>query len=321
MDGEALARVARLRPAAMQSKPVRVPRVFADPDAVLATIRARAPYPTMAAHHRIGDSLGWSGSYPWFKTSFDEPQFLQIPSFVEAAKQAFSASIVQPTHCLINIYGPMRSGPPHVDLPAYRGLTGANAPIWFLMNMTYSGLFHPWMVPIASGLAWFYDGEGGEFEYWPDGPEGAAVEERPPLWNVGVMSDNEFMWHRVGPIGPERLQERLHGRLRASDELHYAGEGAWEIRDGTRLAQRLAPEEVRLSILWKARVFRDADHLASFEDPSMNLDVGQAVEIYLEDLADRGFAVRRPADPFTDETWRKLLQEVYAPPFDGARAG
>ncbi|MCW1431718.1 hypothetical protein [Novosphingobium sp. JCM 18896] len=318
MAVSALAQSDRLRPAAMQSKPVIVDKVFSDPEAFLRLIRSEAPYETQAQHDRMGDTMGWTAAFPWFKRRVTDPGLLEIPAFVQASKQAFSAGIVRPFMAAINVYGPMKSGPPHLDGPRYRGLTFESAPIWLLMNMTYSGLFHDWAAPMASGLAWFYDGEGGEFEYWPDGPEGMPARIEPPLDNFGVVSDNEFMWHRVGPIGPAPLQEKLHFRLRPTDLLHFAGDDAWEIRDGDRIVQRLDRHEVRISLLWKAFVFRDETHLASFEDASLNLDLDQVVDIYRTDLSRRGIAIEGPGDPCTDEDWRKTLQAVYPPPFDGS---
>lgn len=319
MSVETGARVDSLRPAALQSKPVRMPRVFEDPDAALRLIRERAPYRTMSAFHQLKNTMGWAGEFPWFREAFADEAFLKNPVFLAAARAAFHAEIVRPTKCLINLNGPMKSGAPHVDLPVYRGLAAPAAPVWLLMNMTYSGLFHPWMVPVASGLAWFYGGQGGEFEYWPDGPDAASAREGPPLWNVGVMSDNEFMWHRVGPIGSHELQEQLHGSLRTSDSLHAAGGDGWEIRDGERTVTRLAASELRISILWKAFVFKDEAHLASFEDHAMDLDLPKVVDIYLDDLDRRGVRAKRPADPLEDPDWREVLQATYAPPFDGSR--
>jgi hypothetical protein len=181
------------------------------------------------------------------------------------------------------------------------------------MNMTYSGLFQDWMVPIASGLAWFYRGEGGSFVYWADGTDAAPTVERGPLWNRGVMSDNEYMFHGVGPIGAAQDRARLQGTLGASDRLHAEGDG-WEIRDGERVVHRLAPGQVRLSLLWKAYVFRDEAHLASFEDRSMDLALGEVVDIYLRDLARRGVRAARPAEPFTDPEWRRTLETAYPQP-------
>jgi hypothetical protein len=213
----------------------------------------------------------------------------------------------------------MKVGPPHVDLPVFRGFASPDAPIWLLMSMSYSRLFHSWLVPVASGLVWFYGGQGGAFEYWPDGPDAPSAHEEPPLWNVGMMSDNEVMWHRVRGIGDPQLQERLDPHLKPSATLHPWRDG-WEIRDEGRSIAPLAGDDVRISMLWKAYVFKDETHLASFENSAFDLDVDQVVDIFLDDLQERGLSVSRPADPYEDAEWRNLLQATYKSPFGGAKS-
>jgi hypothetical protein len=68
---------------------------------------------------------------------------------------------------------------------------------------------------------------------------------------------------------------------------------------------------VRISLLWKAYVFRDHDHLASFEDRSMDLTPAQVVEIYRQDLATKGLELAGPDDLFTDNRWRRTLEATY----------
>lgn len=310
MTGE----VERLRPAAMQSYPVRLDKVFDDPDAIVSLIQDRGPYKTIAAYHHMEDTLGGSRTQPFFRGDFDDAVLLHNPHWIEAARKSFNAEIVRPFKCLAQLNAPMTGTGVHVDLPLFRGFGAPQMPVWLLMNMSYSGLFHDWMVPVASGLAWFYKGPGGAFAYWPDGIEAFPSLERSPLWNRGVMSDNEYMFHGVSPIGTQEDRQRIQGTLGAGDLLHHAGEGAWEIRDGDRVVHRLAPEQVRISVLWKAHVFRDERHLASFEDPTMNLTLDQVVELYLEDLASKGVQTGRPSDPLEDPEWKKVLEETYPQP-------
>jgi hypothetical protein len=305
--------VERLRPAAMQSRPVRLEGIFDEPESILRLVEQRAPYVTMAAYHRMQDTLGGARTQPFFRDAFEDEFLLQNPRWLRAAREAFQAEIVRPFKCILNLNGPMAATGVHVDLPIFRGFAAPTVPVWLLMNMSYSGLFQDWMVPIASGLAWFYRGEGGAFAYWPDGPEGPPAVERSPLWNSGVMSDNEFMFHGVSPIGSDAERARLAGRLRAGDLLHYAGQGDWEIRDGERTAFRLPAAQVRISLLWKAYVFRDQRHLASFEDRAMDLTTEQVVQIYRQDLARRDIALPPPADLFTDAGWRSALESAYRP--------
>jgi hypothetical protein len=75
------------------------------------------------------------------------------------------------------------------------------------------------------------------------------------------------------------------------------------------------PDEIRISMLWKAYVFQNEDHVASFENPAMDLDLDQVTGMFLADLDGRGVRVTRPADPLMDTAWQRLLFETYVPPF------
>ena len=65
----------------------------------------------------------------------------------------------------------------------------------------FSGLFEAWRVVQASAISWFYEGAGGSFDYWPDGLDGPMLSEQPPFGNVALISDNDQLYHRIGPIG------------------------------------------------------------------------------------------------------------------------
>ncbi|MDG2004851.1 MAG: hypothetical protein P8J20_16125 [Novosphingobium sp.] len=306
--------VERLRPAAMQSRPVRIEKAFNDPDAILRLVESRAPYKTIAAYHQMEDMLGGANTQPFFRGMFEDEVLLHNPLMIEAAKRSFNAGIVRPFKCLAQLNAPMTGTGVHYDLPLFRGFGQQDNPVWLLMNMSYSGLFQDWMVPVASGLAWFWRGEGGAFACWPDGVDAPPMMERSPLWNCGVVSDNEYMFHGVSPIGAAADREAIRGTLGASNLLHCVGECSWEIRDGERVVHRLSGEQVRISLLWKAHVFRDDRHLASFEDRAMDLSLDQVVEIYCEDLAARGVVVSRPAGPLDDEKWKATLETTYPQP-------
>jgi hypothetical protein len=306
--------IERLRPAAMQSRPVRIDRVFEDPDEIVRLIRRRAPYVNLAEFHQMQEQLGGANARPFFRTAFTDEAFVQNLQLIAAARASFQATIVRPFKCLVQFNGPVGGTGVHLDGPLYRGLIEPGIPVWLMMNMAYSGLFADWIVPIASGLTWFYRGPGGAFAYWPDGPEEPPELERGPFWNRGVMCDNEYMFHGVSPIGTPGDRSRLEGTLRGGERLHAVGEEDWEIRDGDRIVHRLAADQLRISLLWKAYVFRDERHLASFENVSMNLTLDQVVDIYLEDLAKRDVRMSRPKGLFTDEHWREVLEATYPQP-------
>ena len=54
---------------------------------------------------------------------------------------------------------------------------------------------------MAQVITWWYRGENGTFTYWPDGPLGAPQHLEHPLWNKGVVVQNEAMFHRGDPVG------------------------------------------------------------------------------------------------------------------------
>ena len=309
-----MATMAPLRPAFVRSHPVRMDAVFDDPEAALALIVARGVYQTTGKVHNLGATMGAAATAPWFKGYLDDPLFLQNPRWIGAARKAFSAEIVRPFACMANLNLATPLGVPHLDLPQFRGFGAQQAPVWLLLNMSNSGLFHDWMAPIASGLMWFNNDATGGFEYWPDGLDAPSVVERAPAWNTGVMSDNEFMWHRMEAIGTPEEAARVRALMRYDNLLHALPGGGWEMRDGDQVLMAFAPGAMRISVLWKAHVFTDHAHLASFEDERLNLTLNQVVDTYTADLARRGIVADVPADPLSDNAWRELLQRVYSPP-------
>jgi hypothetical protein len=310
-----------LRPAMVRSHPVRVERVFDDPDAIIPLLIERGPYHTTAAVHNLGATMGAGAvSAPWFKAYLDDPVFLENPRWIAAAREAFGAEIVRPFAAMVNLNAATPGGVPHLDLAKFRGFGPQEAPVWLLQNMAHASLFDDWMTPIASGLAWFHKGRDGGFEYFPDGPQAPSITERAPLWNVGVMSDNEFMWHRVEPIGTPEEQQHIRALMHYDNTLHPVA-GGWEMRRREDLLTSFTSEQVRISILWKAHVFTDEAHLASFEDERLDLTIDQVVGVYQADLKERGIAAKRPSDPLADTEWRELLQRVYAPPIEHLRGG
>lgn len=303
-----------LRPSYMRSRPVRMDKVFDDPEAILALVRELAPFDTVGCYYNGGIADPEGTDPPWFLVEPDCPLLVQNHNWIAAARQAFDAGIVKPIRCVVNLNPPAPGSPPHLDLPVFRGFSAPQMPIWLLMSMANSGLFLDWLVPLASCIAWFWRGAGGEFEYWPEGPKGSSLRVRPPMWNTGVMADNEAMWHRVGAIGTAQQQVSSPATVPGDARMHGC-EGGWEARRGDRLLARFTNDEVRISFVWKAYVFRDEEHVRSFEDRAYDLDLETVVDMFCADLAGRGLSSRRPADPLGDAGWRRLLQGTYTTPF------
>lgn len=310
-----------LRPQTMLAKPVPIDPAFEAPDRVIDLVRNSAPYRLAAAVHRTHET---GKDVPWFRVFWAAGEKLIDPAakfvfhnerFIEAAKESFGAKVIVPSSLMNNLNAPMAGGVPHLDLPHFRGASGF--PFNLLVAMGYSGLFHPWAIPIASTLAWFYRGPGGDFDYWPDGPDGARQTMTSPLWNKAVVSDNEYMYHRVGGVGHD-ADHMVPGSISRQAVLETAGETDWMIRDGD-VSIPVTGEAMRPSILWKAYAFADEHALQVFRDKSDDLDLPKALGILSADLDQRGLGRLDIEAGYDDPDNRRLILETYtAPPINDA---
>jgi len=307
--------VSPTRPAEMLAAPVMLERAFADPDGVRTLIHRGTPYKTIAAVHR---DPGRRSSSAWFrnfwalgeKVTFPgaEPYF-HNPIFIEAARRAFGARVIRPLAMMTNLNPPAPAAEPHLDLPFFRGAHRREVPSWLLAPMGYSGLFHAWAIPVASAITWFYEGEDGAFEYWPQGLEAPGCVVRAPYTNRAVLADNEYMYHRVGQVGAAEdfLPENT---VDYDARLHLVGDG-WEIRCGDRLIADYAYAALRLSVLWKAFCFRDEAEATAWRNHHDDLTPQRIVAIFAADLRKRGLPADPPADLATDAAWRRRILETY----------
>jgi len=187
-------------------------------------------------------------------------------------------------------------------------------PAWMLAPMGYADLFGEWAVPVASAISWFYDGEGGEFEYWPNGLSQPSRSELPPYSNTAVLADNEYMYHRVGPVGHPDDHVADDG-IPFEATLALTDDRRWEVQlDGTALSS-YRYQDVRRSVLWKAYCFKNEAEAAAYDDKSRDLTPAMVTEIFCRDLARRAIEFTEPADIFSDVGWKHTLESAYpAPP-------
>ena len=243
-------------------RPVAPPRVlegvYTDDqhERLLGIVKRHGPWPTIASHHfdtvdelvatttgvvpeNHGLTLDDIAS-PHFRGFYGQNSVCFYPeihdcfyngAFLDLARQYWGAAYAKPTMMLFNICGPHPSlGPqsPHLDAVTFRGVRYENAPVWLLNCMAKSGLFADYLVKMAQVITWWYRGENGTFTYWPDGPFGEPKVLEHPLWNKGVVVQNEMMFHRGDPVGPfdsPPVQGLKHRSLMGFD----ADREAWQI--------------------------------------------------------------------------------------------
>ena len=116
------------------------------------------------------------------------------------APYLFQFNINAPSHGL---------DPGHFDGRSWRGLDPTNMPAWLGAVMAKSGLFDAWEVKAGQVIAWYYNSDiDGGFTYWPDGPDRAPQRLSAPIWNRGLITDNEHMFHRGEASGRLVLKRR-----------------------------------------------------------------------------------------------------------------
>jgi hypothetical protein len=217
--------------------------------------------------------------------------------FIEAARAMYDTEVVRPqqVYCNLTWQLPFPQGPGHTDIPAFRGVDRTRYPTTLLSLMGQSGLFEPWRIHIVTAVAWFYRGSDGGLDYWPDGPDAPKQVHEGKIFNTAIVGDNDFMFHRVRPVG--RREDGLPGPMTLDTRLARKGGENWQLIEGDTVLGEPKYDDLRISISWKANV--------GSEDGE-ELDIDQAFEIFRADGLDV------PADPLNDPDFFRALTETYS---------
>jgi hypothetical protein len=211
--------------------------------------------------------------------------FLRHDAFVDAARAIFpDRPVVEPAIAFANLMVPGQELAVHTDVPEFRGCNRKVMPQWLLVAMHHSGLFETWRMPIATGVSWFHDCDGGEFAYWPDGAAGpVALHE--VRYDTAVVLDADSVFHGVDRIASS-LPEMAP--LRPGMGLEPVGEARWVVRDGDQVAAEHRWDELRFSVSWKAYCFTDEEEQATGRDHADDLTLERVLEVLVADLRERG---------------------------------
>ena len=309
--------------------PIFLDQAFEDPTAVLEMVPRHAPYwPVMRYAAAASELEAMVGDVPysvepWFRGDWagDAPSvdgvehILRNPVFLDAAHRLFDAEVVVPRTVYVNLMAPMAyQATAHSDIPVFRGIDKPAYPVWLLHVMHRSGLFAKWRVEIATAVCWFYEGVGGEFEYWRHGSSAPPDRIEAPLSNRGIVGDNEHMFHRIAAIG--RPNAPLLSGASVDSELRPVADdsGAWQVVSENRELIRYEPSALRVSVSWKAEVFRDQDAARTRREGRDDLALDGVIDILMDALAEAGESCPRPENPLHDEEFIALLNTLYPMP-------
>lgn len=233
-------------------------------------------------------------------------------AFLELAKSYWNAQYAKPQMMLFNINGPCaNTDPGHLDTPSFRGVRYENSPTWLCSVMGKSGLFQDYLVKMAQVITWFsHDAKSG-FTYWPNGPMKAPKRLKPPIYNRGVLVQNEMMLHRGEANGPLERQRPAGLTFNSLFSGDPSSRDHWLVKTGDQMIERYHTDELRFLVHWSAEVFTDFAELKKNMDGSDNLTHERVFDTLIKDVRSRGIKIETPSDPLHDPVFIGTLHAAY----------
>lgn len=178
--------------------------------------------------------------------------------FVRAARAVCpqrDSAVLDPFQASIIIQVPGQTVPAHIDGVWFRGADRFHVPQWLLAVMTFSGLFRDRFIDQVQIVGYFAPprvGEraGGQFTQWTSGrPE--AVSSSP---GSGNAMDGSKTIHAAAVFQPSASPPRLN-KNDVNALIFINQSDAWELRTNGVARGRWSPEELRYSVVYRARCF------------------------------------------------------------------
>lgn len=297
--------------------PILLRDVIPDRAAVVELLERNAPYTPLGGWYRPDADPDAATSPLWFQNDWVHADlavagselFLRHERVTQAARDFYRAEVVVPHSVYVNLMAAIaKAGPAHTDNPRFQGRDRSNTPMWLLRTMLWSGLFERWTIAQATSIWWLNDVEGGELRYWPHGPDAPPERHFGAMANTALVGDNHGMFHQVGPVGPFDQGTRW---VSPRAELAPAGDGSgdWEVRDRGALCYRAPLERFRVSVLWKADVYRDEAERARQCADVLTLE--EVAAIFDRDLEQRQTGLCFELDRLADPAFAQAVAALY----------
>jgi hypothetical protein len=213
--------------------------------------------------------------------------YLHHDGFRAAAQEIFGRPIIEPAIVFANLMVPGQELAVHTDVPEFRGCNRKVMPQWLLVAMHHSGLFESHRIPIATGVAWYHDCEGGEFAHWPAGADAPAVAHQ-VRFDTALVLDTDSVFHGVDRVAPEvdELPPLKPGQYLVPKPDTVGRE--WAVVDRDETVAEYQWDELRFSVSWKGYCFADAAERSAWAEHRDDLTIGVVVDRLVSDLRDRG---------------------------------
>lgn len=126
--------------------------------------------------------------------------------------------------------------------------------------------------------------------------------------NTALIGDNHGMFHQVEPVGPFGGGPQL---VSPRAELAPAGDGSidWAVSDRGQVRYRAPLDSFRVSVLWKADVYRTEEERRRVAADTLSLE--NVARIFDADLAAKGSDFRLDLGRLDEQRLKDALGEVY----------
>ena len=291
--------------------------VIPDVGAVVKILEENAPYTPLGGWFMPGADEEVPTRALWFQNDWVQADlrvagsdlFTLHERVTAAALEFYDAEVAVPHTLYVNLMASIeKCGPAHTDNPVFQGRSRADTPMWLLRTMFWSGLFDRWAIRQATSIWWMNDVEGGAFRYWPDGPDHPPKRHIGDMANTALVGDNHGMFHQVEAVGPFDSEPR---RVTGRAELAPAndGSGDWAVTDRGAVLYRAPLEAFRISVLWKAHVYKNEKERRLLEADPLSLE--DTARIFADDLSAKGSDLRLDLERLDDPALMAAFAEIY----------
>ena len=156
----------------------------------------------------------------------------------------------------------------HIDGAYFMGATRKQFPQWLLACMVFSGLFQDKFVDQVQVVSYLHDWEpsenssSGQFIYYNN--NSAEPEVMLPVPRSAALIDGSKTAHAAlvykKEVSPPALDKNK------KNQLHYIGNNKWQIYVGDEIREEYHTNDLRISIVYRARCFRSEEERHRFNN-------------------------------------------------------
>lgn len=200
---------------------------------------------------------------PPARALFDMPAFSELA----AAVCPPDATVLDPIQANLIVNIPGQTVASHIDAPYFWGADRFTLPQWLLAVMVHSGLFADRFIHQVQVVGYVHRWEdptgarAGEFVYYDDAS--GVPKSVPPAPLSASSVDGSKVVHASRVYMPERAPPPLN-KDKANVLRYAAGSDMWELTSGGEVVATYPTDELRFSVVYRARCFASEEKRAAF---------------------------------------------------------